>query len=148
MIFFFAEYLKNRLLQTASTASLGSLLHLLLTARAACASTMDVRANLDNYAKWYKQNIGEMTYILGTEKFQTILRLLEESLPYEKELQYLEVIKNRNNLMQLYLLNNFLQIHVSIAISPGGRLVQAYKTKCRAHAAQLKSVAKRKASTD
>lgn len=75
MILFFAEYLKNRLLQTASTASLGSLLHLLLTARAACASTMDVRANLDNYAKWYKQNIGEMTYILGTEKFQTILRL-------------------------------------------------------------------------
>ncbi|XP_002033142.2 uncharacterized protein LOC6608408 [Drosophila sechellia] len=123
------KYLKNRLIQTASTASLGSLLHLLLTARAASASTMDVRANLDNYAKWYKQNIGEMTYILGPEKFQTILRLLEESLPYEKELQYLE-------------------IHVSIAISPGGRLVQAYKTKCRAHAAQLKSAAKRKASTD
>ncbi|XP_039502245.1 uncharacterized protein LOC120458605 isoform X2 [Drosophila santomea] len=123
------KYLKNRLLQTASMASMQSLLHLLLTARAASASTMNVQMNLDNYAKWYKQNIGEMTYILGPEKFQAVLRLLEESLPYEKELQYLE-------------------IHVSIAISPGGRLVQAYKTKCRAHAAQLKSAAKRKASTD
>ncbi|XP_016967755.1 uncharacterized protein LOC108036256 [Drosophila biarmipes] len=123
------KHLKNRLLQTASTGSLTSLLHLLLTARAASASTMDIQTNLDNYAKWYKQNIGEMTYILGTEKFQTALRLMEESLEYEKELQYLE-------------------IHVSIAISPGGRLVQAYKTKCRAHLSQLKSAAKRKASRD
>jgi len=87
-----AEYLKNRLLQTASNGSLKSLLHLLLTARAASASTMDVQKNLDNYAKWYKQNIGEMTYILGTEKFQTTLGLLEESLEYEKEIEYLEVI--------------------------------------------------------
>jgi len=53
---------------------------------------MDVQKNLDNYAKWYKQNIGEMTYILGTEKFQTTLGLLEESLEYEKEIEYLEVI--------------------------------------------------------
>ncbi|XP_017120048.1 uncharacterized protein LOC108141292 [Drosophila elegans] len=123
------KYLKNRLLQTASTGCLTSLLHLLLTARAATASTMDIQKNLDNYAKWYKQNIGEMTYILGTEKFQVILGLLEEALPYEKELQYLE-------------------IHVSIAISPGGRLVQAYKTKCRAQVSQLKLAAKRKASRD
>ncbi|XP_037715114.1 uncharacterized protein LOC119550495 [Drosophila subpulchrella] len=123
------KYLKNRLLQTASTGSLKSLLHLLLTARAACASTMDIQKNLDNYAKWYKQNIGEMTYILGTEKFQTTLGLLEESLEYEKEIEYLE-------------------IHVLIAISPGGRLVQAYKTKCRAQLSQLKSAAKNKASKD
>nr|XP_016928000.1 uncharacterized protein LOC108008630 [Drosophila suzukii] len=123
------KYLKNRLLQTASNGSLKSLLHLLLTARAASASTMDVQKNLDNYAKWYKQNIGEMTYILGTEKFQTTLGLLEESLEYEKEIEYLE-------------------IHVLIAISPGGRLVQAFKTKCRAHLSQLKSAAKRKASRD
>nr|XP_044248705.1 uncharacterized protein LOC108067835 [Drosophila takahashii] len=123
------KYLKNRLLQTASTGCLTSLLHLLLTARATSASTMDIQKNLDNYAKWYKQNIGEMTYILGTEKFQITLGLLEKSLEYEKELQYLE-------------------IHVSIAISPGGRLVQAYKTKCRAHLSQLKSAAKRKASRD
>ncbi|KAH8345491.1 hypothetical protein KR084_005133 [Drosophila pseudotakahashii] len=123
------KYLKNRLSQTASTGCLTSLLHLLLTARATSASTMDIQKNLDNYAKWYKQNIGEMTYILGTEKFQIILGLLEKSLEYEKELQYLE-------------------IHVSIAISPGGRLVQAYKTKCRAHLTQLKSAAKRKASRD
>lgn len=68
-----------------------SLLHLLLTARAASASTMDIQSNLDNYAKWYKQNIGEMTYILGSEKFQVVLGLLDESLQYEKELQYLEV---------------------------------------------------------
>ncbi|XP_016973897.1 uncharacterized protein LOC108040799 [Drosophila rhopaloa] len=123
------KYLKNRLMQTASTGNLTSLLHLLLTARAASASTMDIQKNLDNYAKWYKQNIGEMTYILGTEKFQVTLGLLEESLQYEKELSYLD-------------------IHVSIAISPGGRLVQAYKTKCRARVSQLKSEAKRKASRD
>ncbi|XP_017066694.1 uncharacterized protein LOC108104878 [Drosophila eugracilis] len=122
------KYLKNRLLLTASNGCLTSLLHLLLTARAASASTMDIQINLDNYAKWYKQNIGEMTYILGADKFQIILALLEEALQYEKELQYLE-------------------IHVLIAISPGGRLVQAYKSKCRAQVSQLKS-AKRKAPKD
>lgn len=40
----------------------------------------------------------------------------------------------------------WLQIHVAIAISPGGRLVQAYKTRCRAYVSQLKADAKRKAS--
>ncbi|XP_017027604.1 uncharacterized protein [Drosophila kikkawai] len=122
---FIRKHLKNRLLQTASSGCLKSLLHLLLTARAATATTMCILTNLDNYAKWYKQNIGEMTYILGTDKFQVMLGLLEESLQYERELQYLE-------------------IHVTIAISPGGRLVQAYKTKCRAYASQLKAEAKKK----
>ncbi|KAH8336995.1 hypothetical protein KR059_010155 [Drosophila kikkawai] len=122
---FIRKHLKNRLLQTASSGCLKSLLHLLLTARAATATTMCILTNLDNYAKWYKQNIGEMTYILGTDKFQVILGLLEESLQYERELQYLE-------------------IHVTIAISPGGRLVQTYKTKCRAYASQLKAEAKKK----
>ncbi|KAH8254368.1 hypothetical protein KR032_009689 [Drosophila birchii] len=122
---FIRKHLKNRLLHTASSGCLASLLHLLLTARAATATTMCIESNLDNYAKWYKQNIGEMTYILGTEKFQVMLGLLEESLQYERELLYLE-------------------IHVTIAISPGGRLVQAYKAKCRSYASQLKAEAKKK----
>ncbi|XP_020802674.1 uncharacterized protein LOC110179435 [Drosophila serrata] len=122
---FIKKHLKNRLLHTASSGCLKSLLHLLLTARAATATTMDIQINLDNYAKWYKQNIGEMTYVLGTEKFQIILGLLEESLQYERELLYLD-------------------IHVTIAISPGGRLVQSYKTKCRAYASQLKAETKKK----
>lgn len=52
---------------------------------------MDIQSNLDNYAKWYKQNIGEMTYLMTTEKFHLMLGLLEQSLFYEKELAYLEV---------------------------------------------------------
>ncbi|XP_017105854.2 uncharacterized protein [Drosophila bipectinata] len=121
------KYLKSRVLHTANTGCLKSLLHLLLTARAASASTMDIQSNLDNYAKWYKQNIGEMTYLMATEKFHLMLGLLEQSLFYEKELAYLEV-------------------HASIAISPGGRLVQAFKTKCRSQVSYLKAEAKRQSA--
>ncbi|KAH8324692.1 hypothetical protein KR074_004116, partial [Drosophila pseudoananassae] len=121
------KYLKSRVLHTANTGCLKSLLHLLLTARAASATTMDIQSNLDNYAKWYKQNIGEMTYLMATEKFHLMLGLLEQSLFYEKELAYLEV-------------------HASIAISPGGRLVQAFKTKCRSQVSYLKAEAKRQSA--
>ncbi|KAH8321888.1 hypothetical protein KR067_007856 [Drosophila pandora] len=121
------KYLKGRVLHTANTGCLKSFLHLLLTARAASATTMDIQSNLDNYAKWYKQNIGEMTYLMTTEKFHLMLGLLEQSLFYEKELAYLEV-------------------HASIAISPGGRLVQAFKTKCRSQVSFLKSEAKRQSA--
>ncbi|XP_033234430.1 uncharacterized protein [Drosophila pseudoobscura] len=116
---FMKKYLKSRVLHMATTGCLTSLLHLLLTARATSACTMDIHSNLDNYAKWYKQNIGEMSYLLRPEHFQMALGLLEESLHYESELQYLE-------------------IHAAIALSPGGRIVQAYKTKCRAYLSQLK----------
>ncbi|BFG05021.1 uncharacterized protein DMAD_03847 [Drosophila madeirensis] len=116
---FIKKYLKSRVLHMATTGCLTALLHLLLTARATSACTMDIHSNLDNYAKWYKQNIGEMSYLLRPEHFPIALGLLEESLPYESELQYLE-------------------IHAAIALSPGGRFVQAYKSKCRSYLTQLK----------
>ncbi|XP_023172630.1 uncharacterized protein LOC111600645 [Drosophila hydei] len=116
---FIKKYLKNRLLHAATLGCQLSLLHLLLTARAAAANTMNIQQNLDNYAKWYKQNIGEMSYVLSNEQFQMILNMLEDSLHYEQEIDYVE-------------------IHAAIAISPGGKLVQSYKTKCKAHLARLK----------
>ncbi|XP_022230714.2 uncharacterized protein LOC111079745 [Drosophila obscura] len=116
---FIKKYLKSRVLHMATSGCLASLLHLLLTARATSACTMDIHSNLDNYAKWYKQNIGEMSYLLRPDHFQVALGLLEESLHFESELQYLE-------------------IHAAIALSPGGRIVQAYKTKCRSYLSQLK----------
>lgn len=66
-------------------------MHLLLTARAAAANTMNIQQNLDNYAKWYKQNIGEMSYVLSTEQFQVVLNMLEDSIHYEQEIDYVEV---------------------------------------------------------
>ncbi|XP_017867054.1 PREDICTED: uncharacterized protein LOC108616400 isoform X2 [Drosophila arizonae] len=116
---FIKKYLKNRLLHAATLRCQLTLLHLLLTARAAAANTMNIQQNLDNYAKWYKQNIGEMSYVLSTEQFQAVLNMLEDSIHYEQEIDYVE-------------------IHAAIAISPGGKLVQSYKTKCKTHLARLK----------
>ncbi|EDW08994.1 uncharacterized protein LOC6579162 [Drosophila mojavensis] len=116
---FIKKYLKNRLLHAATFRCQLTLLHLLLTARAAAANTMNIQQNLDNYAKWYKQNIGEMSYVLSTEQFKVVLNMLEDSIHYEQEIDYVE-------------------IHAAIAISPGGKLVQSYKTKCKTHLARLK----------
>lgn len=52
---------------------------------------MNIQQNLDNYAKWYKQNIGEMSYVLSTEQFQVVLNMLEDSIHYEQEIDYVEV---------------------------------------------------------
>ncbi|KAH8370670.1 hypothetical protein KR093_004616, partial [Drosophila rubida] len=122
---FIKKYLKSRLLHVASLGCQLSLLHLLLTARAAAATTLKIQQNLDNYAQWYKQNIGEMSYILSQEQFQIVLNILDDSVHYEQEIDYIE-------------------IHAAIAISPGGKLVQAYKTKCKAHLARLKAASKQK----
>ncbi|ALC40545.1 CG30001 [Drosophila busckii] len=86
---------------------------------------MSIENNLNNYAQWYKQHIGEMTYVLSKEEFQVMLNILEDSIHYECETQYIE-------------------IHAAIAISPGGKLVQAYKTKCKAHLARLKTAQRKK----
>lgn len=122
-ISFIKKYLKNRLQHVASLGCQLSLLHLLLTARAAAATTMSIQQNLDNYAQWYKQNIGEMSYLLGNEQFQVVLNILDDSVHYEQEIDYIE-------------------IHAAIAISPGGKLVQAYKNKCKAHLSRLKAARK------
>lgn len=95
MIIIFTEYLKNRLQHVASLGCQLSLLHLLLTARAAAATTMNIQQNLDNYAQWYKQNIGEMTYVLSSEQFQVVLNILEDSIHYEQEIDYVEVSVKR-----------------------------------------------------
>ncbi|KAL7737769.1 hypothetical protein ACLKA6_006159 [Drosophila palustris] len=121
---FIKKYLKSRVQHVASLGCQFSLLHLLLTARAAAATTMNIQQNLDNYAQWYKQNIGEMSYALGNEQFQIVLNILDDSVHYEQEINYLE-------------------IHAAIAISPGGKLVQAYKTKSKAHLSRLKAASKR-----
>ncbi|XP_034101980.1 uncharacterized protein LOC117566547 [Drosophila albomicans] len=124
-ISFAKKYLKSRLLHVASLGCQLSMLHLLLTARAVAATTLNIQQNLDNYAQWYKQYIGEMSYGLSNEQFQIVLNLLDDSVHYELEIDYLE-------------------IHAAIAISPGGKLVQAYKTKCKSHLARLKAASKQK----
>ncbi|KAI8128425.1 hypothetical protein CVS40_1594 [Lucilia cuprina] len=116
------KYLKLRLKQCATIPCKRSLLHMLLTARAATANTMDITKNLNNYADWYKTNIGEMKFSLKAEEFQNILGLLEQSINYEMEVDYLE-------------------IHTLIAISPPilcGKLVQTYKSKCKQRLQQIK----------
>lgn len=85
------EYLKSRVKQCASVPCKKSMMHILLTARAANAITMDVSKNLDYYADWYKNNIGEMKFFLKAEEFQNILSLLEQCIAYEAEVDYLEV---------------------------------------------------------
>ncbi|EDW02295.1 uncharacterized protein LOC6561144 [Drosophila grimshawi] len=122
---FIKKYLKNRLQHVASLGCQFSLLHLLLTARAAAATTMNIQKNLDNYAQWYKQNIGKMSSVLSLDHFQSVLNILADSIHYELEIDYLE-------------------IHAAIAISPGGKLVQSYKANCKAHLSCLKAASKQK----
>lgn len=77
--------------QIATFPTLNAMLHLLLTARAAHATTLDIHKNIDAYASWYKQNIGDMKFVLTTDEFQTTLNLLEQSIAYEMEEDYLAV---------------------------------------------------------
>lgn len=72
---------------------------MLLTARAATATTMDITKNLNNYAEWYKINIGEMKFSLKVEEFQNILTLLDQCISYEMEVDYLEVLINSLSLV-------------------------------------------------
>ncbi|TMW42153.1 hypothetical protein DOY81_012765, partial [Sarcophaga bullata] len=116
------KYLKLRLKQCATMPNKRNIIHLLLTARASTASTLDVAKNLNNYADWYKTNIAEMKFVLKAEQFQNVLGLLEQSINYEMEIDYLE-------------------IHSMIAISPPvlcGKLVQTYKSKCKQRLQQIK----------
>lgn len=68
-----------------------NIIHLLLTARATTATTLDVDKNLNNYADWYKTNIGEMKFSFKAEEFQNVLALLEQIINYEMEIDYIEV---------------------------------------------------------
>lgn len=85
---------------------------MLLTARAATATTMDITKNLNNYAEWYKANIGEMKFFLKAEEFQNILALLEQCINYEMEVDYLEVFVNSNKLV----LNNEINMKCFVCI--------------------------------
>ena len=75
-----------------------NIMHMLLSARAATATTLDVAKNLNNYADWYKANIAEMKFFLKAEEFQNILSLLEQSINYEMEIDYLEVLVCKHNI--------------------------------------------------
>ncbi|XP_075166984.1 uncharacterized protein LOC142239106 isoform X2 [Haematobia irritans] len=97
---FVRRYLKSRIKQCASVPSKRVMLHTLLTARAANATTMDVSTNLDNYADWYKNNIGEMKIFLKSEEFKNILNILDQCLTYESEIDYLETNVSQTNLPQ------------------------------------------------
>lgn len=96
-MFVIQEYLKSRVQHVASLRCQHSLLHLLLSARAATATTMNIQQNLDKYAQWYKQNIGEMSYALSSEQFHAVLTILEDSVHYELEIDYLEVSITANS---------------------------------------------------
>lgn len=80
-----------RLKQCAAMPCKRNIMHMLLTARAATATTTDITTNLNNYAEWYKSNIGEMKFFLKAEEFQNILTLLNQCVCYEMEMDYLEV---------------------------------------------------------
>ncbi|XP_037954096.1 uncharacterized protein LOC119684192 isoform X2 [Teleopsis dalmanni] len=117
------KYFKTRLLQISNNPCKNAMLHLLLTARAATATTEDIDKNIDSYAKWYKQNIGEMKYVLDKEQFLSILTLMEECISYETELEYIE-------------------IYTQISIAPPvlcSKAVQSYKAKCKIHLTRLKN---------
>ncbi|XP_065368666.1 uncharacterized protein LOC135961105 [Calliphora vicina] len=116
------KYLKLRLKQCAAIPCKRSVMHMLLTARAATANTMDITKNLNNYAEWYKTNIGEMKFSLKAEEFQNVLSLLDQCINYEMEVDYLE-------------------IHTLIGIAPPvlcGKFVQTYKSKCKQRLQQIK----------
>lgn len=82
-----------------------NIMHMLLTARAATATTLDVAKNLNNYADWYKTNIAEMKFVLKAEEFQNILGLLEQSINYEMEIDYLEVLISKHNINKSYIVS-------------------------------------------
>lgn len=88
----FSEHLKAHLKQLATLPCKRSMMNLLLTARASNAVTMDISKNLDLYADWYKNNIGEMKFFFKAEEFHNIMNLLDQCIAYEAELDYLEVV--------------------------------------------------------
>ncbi|XP_036331180.1 uncharacterized protein LOC118742878 [Rhagoletis pomonella] len=117
------KYFKARLVQIAATPSREAMLHLLLSIRAATATTMDIDKNITAYADWYKQNISDMKFIFKVEEFQAIIDLLQQCIPYETAEDYIE-------------------IHATYSISPPlhcGKLVQSYKSKCKMQLAKIKS---------
>ncbi|XP_005187383.1 uncharacterized protein LOC101891480 isoform X2 [Musca domestica] len=116
------KHLKAHLKQLATLPYKRSMMNLLLTARASNAVTMDISKNLDLYADWYKNNIGEMKFFFKAEEFHNIMNLLDQCIAYEAELDYLE-------------------IHAAISISPPvlcGKIVQSYKSKCKQRLQQIK----------
>lgn len=68
------------------------MLHLLLSVRAATATTMDIDQNITAYGNWYKQNISDMKFVFKVEEFKSIVDLLDQCIPYEDVEDYLEVI--------------------------------------------------------
>ncbi|XP_073848675.1 uncharacterized protein [Musca autumnalis] len=119
---FVRKHLKARLKQCATVPCKRSMLNLLLKARASNAVTMDITKNLNLYADWYKNNIGEMKFFLKAEEFHNVINLLDQCIAYESELDYLE-------------------IHAAISISPPvlcGKIVQSYKSKCKQRLQQIK----------
>ncbi|XP_053964922.1 uncharacterized protein LOC128867580 [Anastrepha ludens] len=120
------KFFKARLVEIAAIPSRDAMLHLLLSVRAATATTMDIDKNITAYADWYKQNISDMKFVLKVEEFQTIIDLLEQCVPYEAAEDYIE-------------------IHATFAISPHvhcGKLVQSYKSKCKMQLAKIKAATK------
>ncbi|XP_067631748.1 uncharacterized protein [Eurosta solidaginis] len=116
------KYFKSRLSQIAALPSLDAMLHLLLSVRAATATTLDIDKNVTAYAEWYKQNISDMKFVLKVEEFQNIIDLLTQCIPYEAAEDYVE-------------------IHATFTISPPvhcGKLVQNYKSKCKMQLAKIK----------
>ncbi|XP_039956741.1 uncharacterized protein LOC120772298 [Bactrocera tryoni] len=123
---FIRKYLRTRLSQIVVLPKLECMLHLLLTVRAATAITMDIDKNITAYADWYKRNISDMKFVLQVEEFKTVIDLLEQCIPYES-------------------LEDYLEIHATFSISPPihcGKIVQSYKSKCKAQLAKIKLKAK------
>nr|XP_014100512.1 uncharacterized protein LOC106625215 [Bactrocera oleae] len=123
---FIRKYLKTRLSQIAALPKRESMLHLLLSVRAATAITMDIDKNITAYADWYKRNISDMKFVLKVEEFKAIIDILEQCIPYES-------------------LEDYLEIHATFSISPPvhcGKIVQSYKSKCKMHLTKIKSKAR------
>ncbi|XP_011188607.1 uncharacterized protein LOC105216041 [Zeugodacus cucurbitae] len=123
---FIRKYLKTRLTQISALPKREYMLHLLLSVRAATATTMDIDKNITAYADWYKRNVADMKFVLKVEEFKAIIDLLEQCIPYES-------------------LEDYLEIHATFSISPPihcGKLVQSYKSKCKMQLAKIKSKAK------
>uniref|UniRef100_A0A0A1WG33 Elongation factor 4 n=1 Tax=Zeugodacus cucurbitae TaxID=28588 RepID=A0A0A1WG33_ZEUCU len=123
---FIRKYLKTRLTQISALPKREYMLHLLLSVRAATATTMDIDKNITAYADWYKRNVADMKFVLKVEEFKAIIDLLEQCIPYES-------------------LEDYLEIHATFSISPPihcGKLVQSYKSKCKMQLAKIKSKVK------
>ncbi|XP_020712777.1 uncharacterized protein LOC101455660 isoform X2 [Ceratitis capitata] len=120
---FIRKYFKTRLSQIAAFPKREDMLHLLLSVRAATATTMDIDQNITAYGNWYKQNISDMKFVFKVEEFKSIVDLLDQCIPYED-------------------VEDYLEIHATFSISPlvhCGKLVQSFRSKCKLHLAKIKS---------